>query len=281
MAFLIPTYHILLKSEPLPPNQTGALIVAPTRELSNQIAEVAKHFTAHAEHLKLALITGGIRSHEADTAMLRKGCSIVIGTPGRILNCLLSGQILVRHLEVLVFDEADRLLELGFERQINEILSALPKQRRTGLFSATQSSNVRQLVRVGLRNPVRISLKVTRKNQTTQSTPKSLRNRYIRIEEGKEMLYLLYLLHSIARTQKMMVFVLTCAQVDYLRLVVLNLLPDLKKTAWFLHGRLSQHVRTKHHREFSAAKQGVLVCTDVAARGIDIPDVDVVLQVIF
>eukprot|EP01083_Nonionella_stella_P192779 712385_1 len=283
LAFLIPIYHKLLSLSPtLPSYKTGALVVAPTRELSDQIAEVAKTFLKHTNRIKLALITGGIRSHEDDIKVIGCGCNIVIGTPGRILHCLSHGYLHVNELEVLVFDEADRLLEMGFEKQINSILSLIPKQRRTGLFSATQSSNVQQLIRVGLRNPIRIELKISHKKMKTQSTPKTLQNQYIKIKEGQEMLHLLYLLHNIATKQKIIVFVLTCAQVDYLRCVIPKLLSDIGHQSvdhiWYMHGRLDQKIRTSIHKQFTATTHGALICTDVVARGIDIPDIDVIIQ---
>eukprot|EP01084_Bolivina_argentea_P009017 16878_1 len=278
LAFLIPIFHKLLSLETttLQSYKTYGLVIAPTRELSDQIAEVAKQFLKHTNKLSLALITGGIRSHEQDLKIIRTGCNIVIGTPGRIYHCLSNGYLNVHDLEILVFDEADRLLELGFAKQINSILSFLPKQRRTGLFSATQSNTVQELIRVGLRNPIRIELKITHKKLTTQKTPKSLSNQYIEINEGNEMVYLMYLLTNFAIKQKVIIFVLTCAQVDYLRVVINKLLPN--QSIWYMHGRLDQKIRTRIYKQFLKTKTGALICTDVVARGIDIPDIDLIIQ---
>ena len=281
LAFLIPIFHKLLSlPEPLPPQKTGGLIISPTRELSDQIFGVAQHFLSFCK-LKLALITGGIRSHEDDLDVIAKGSNIVVGTPGRIFNVLSNGYLNVSSFEVLVFDEADRLLELGFESQINSILSMLPKQRRTGLFSATQSKNVEQLIRVGLRNPIRIELKIKNKKMKTQLTPKLLKNEWMKVEEGKEMLYFMHLLFNIAAKQKVIFFMLSCAEIDYVRSIIPILLKQHgidSLNVWYLHGRYDQKLRTKIYSEFERANIGALICTDLCARGIDIPDIDVIVQ---
>ncbi|ETO32957.1 hypothetical protein RFI_04152, partial [Reticulomyxa filosa] len=221
LAYLIPVFHQLLRlKEPLAKTEVGAIIIAPTRELSDQIFRVAQSFVPFAKHISIALVTGGIRSHQEG-----KGCNIVIGTPGRMYHVLSNGYLNVKELEILVLDECDRLLELGFEQQVNGILERLPKQRRTGLFSATQNKSLMQSLihRCDLRNPIQIELKVTQKQPIKdilsstddqsntnsnanansnlldvqyQRVPKQLTNKYVEIKEGSEVLTLFNMLYD-------------------------------------------------------------------------------------
>jgi ATP-dependent RNA helicase DDX55/SPB4 len=188
-----------------------------------------------------------------------------------------------RKLEVLVLDEADRLLDMGFEKSLNKILSRLPKQRRTGLFSATQTSQVEALMRAGLRNPAIISVKVEDKQgqASTQATPTSLRNYFAMVEPDTKLAHLVrYLAQHPDR--KIIVFVLTCAMVDYFG----KILPEIPQLAersasggiHALHGQMVQKKRTAIYDEFVQSQNGVLIATDLIARGVDIPDVDCIIQ---
>ena len=147
LAFLIPILEILMGLEtPLGPHQIGALILSPTRELASQISEVLSTFLGHISGLSQLLLIGGSNISSDIEKFQEKGGNIIIGTPGRIEDLLMGKTTknvtfaqAVKSLEVLVLDEGDRLLSLGFERSISTILGFLPKQRRTGLFSATQT----------------------------------------------------------------------------------------------------------------------------------------------
>jgi ATP-dependent RNA helicase DDX55/SPB4 len=189
----------------------------------------------------------------------------------------------VRALEVLVLDEADRLLDLGFEQSINTILLRLPKQRRTGLFSATQTTRVRELARAGLRNPVQVDVKVQRKvganGSSNQLTPMTLRNSYMFVPAEQKLNHLVHFLTE-RHTNKVIVFVLTCALVQYLDVVLprLRAIKDKNITITSLHGKMANKKRVSQYEQFTQLSSGVLLCTDVAARGIDVPDVDWILQ---
>jgi len=281
LAFLIPILEILSKLEsPLKPNQIGAVIISPTRELAQQIHEVLANFLSRMTHLTQQLFIGGTNINTDVEKFKHEGGNIIIGTPGRIED-LLMGKTDSSHrnlfvqaaktLEILVMDEGDRLLSLGFERSITTILGFLPKQRRTGLFSATQTKDLEKLVRAGLRNPVLVSVKD--KEGSTLATPSSLDNYYTIIEDPSQKLALL--VDFVKKAQKCIVFFSTCACVEYFSVCLERLLKDRK--IFSIHGKKGQ----KRHKVFDAfkqTKQGLLLCTDVMARGVDIPDVDWVVQ---
>ncbi|XP_045699232.1 ATP-dependent RNA helicase DDX55 isoform X2 [Phyllostomus hastatus] len=238
LAFVIPILEILLRrEEQLRKRQVGAIVITPTRELAVQIDEVLSHFTKPFPQFSQILWIGG-RNPADDVARFKEhGGNIVVATPGRLEDMFrrkaegLDLAACVRSLDVLVLDEADRLLDMGFEASINTILEFLPKQRRTGLFSATQTQEVESLVRAGLRNPVRISVKEKgAAASSSQKTPSRLQNHYMVCKADEKFNQLVHFLRN--------------------------------------------HKQEKHLVFFS----GVLVCTDVMARGIDIPEVHWVLQ---
>uniref|UniRef100_A0A8B9QKF5 ATP-dependent RNA helicase n=1 Tax=Apteryx owenii TaxID=8824 RepID=A0A8B9QKF5_APTOW len=261
LAFVIPILEILLRrEEKLKKMQVGAIIITPTRELAIQIDEVLSHFTKHFPNFS---------------------GNIIVATPGRLEDLFrrkadgLDLASCVKSLDVLVLDEADRLLDMGFEASLNAILDFLPKQRRTGLFSATQTQEVENLVRAGLRNPVRISVKekgVAASN--TQKTPTRLENYYMICKADEKFNQLVHFLRQ-RKQEKHLVFFSTCACVEYYGKALESLIKQVKIMC--IHGKM-KHKRNKIFTEFRKLPGGILVCTDVMARGIDIPEVHWVLQ---
>ncbi|XP_047552158.1 ATP-dependent RNA helicase DDX55 isoform X4 [Lutra lutra] len=225
LAFVIPILEILLRrGEKLKKHQVGALVITPTRELAIQIDEVLAHFTKHLPQFSQTLWIGG-RSPGEDVARFKEqGGNIIVATPGRLEDMFrrkaegLDLASCVRSLDVLVLDEADRLLDMGFEASINTILEFLPKQRRTGLFSATQTQEVESLVRAGLRNPVRISVKEKGvAASSTQKTPSRLENYYMVCKADEKFNQLVHFLRN-HKQEKHLVFFRgqsTCACVEY------------------------------------------------------------------
>ncbi|XP_052216013.1 ATP-dependent RNA helicase DDX55-like isoform X1 [Dreissena polymorpha] len=286
IAFLIPVFELLIKREsPWKTNEIGAVIVSPTRELAQQIFAVTQVFLKHFSTLTASLYIGGKLSKK-DCHDLGFG-NIVIGTPGRLEAMLerkdgSTGPEMarcVKSLEILVLDEADRLLDMGFEASINTILSFIPKQRRTGLFSATQTDEVEKLIRAGLRNPVRVTIKeksnIKHENPESnniQKTPATLNNYYMIVKPEEKLNQLVQFIQTY-RKQKIMLFVGTCASVDYFS----KILPGLVKTqVYCIHGKMKN--RQKVVSRFTSQGGGVMVCTDVMARGIDIAGIHWVIQ---
>lgn len=234
------------------------------------------------------LLLGGGQSAAADLkTFLSQSPNLLIGTPGRLNDLLASPYVHCTDssFETLVLDEADKLLDLGFEEVLSKILARLPKQRRTGLFSATVTDAVvGSLVRAGLRNPVKIAVKVrTGAGEVIEEkrTPASLKMAYLPATHLQRLAYLKRLLTGDDAPQKSIVFWSTCAEADYFAglLEKAKILPKNKVTLVSLHGKLAPNIRTKNFNAFSnATSPVVLFTTDLAARGLDIPQVDLVVQ---
>ncbi|KAG5732316.1 ATP-dependent rRNA helicase SPB4 [Termitomyces sp. T112] len=318
LAFVIPILERLLRRENRHrTNEIGALVISPTRELATQIHSIFSLFLSaqpdesdgslFAPQLPqpLLLISSAESSPVHDIKRFNDtGADIIIGTPGRVEEFLLGkgkGVVGVRELEVLVLDEADRLLDLGFQQTLTRILTHLPKQRRTGLFSATMTDAdaLSELVRVGLRNPARIVVKVQSKKRIKQEDgerkveevieerriPSSLDNYYLTCRASEKVVQLSRIIvHEVRehRSSQFIVYFSTCACVDYFYKVLPSLLPP-SVTLYSLHGNLPPAARTRTLSSFSSALSSpaapsILFATDVAARGLDLPHVDVVIQ---
>ncbi|KAG7303253.1 hypothetical protein JYU34_011720 [Plutella xylostella] len=279
LAFVVPMLEMLLKKHkdsPLRKDFVYAVIISPTRELATQITKVIQEFLEEPElsHITLALIVGG-RAVDKDVDTLQKGAHIIVCTPGRFEDLLAERKQLnlagrVRELEFLVLDEADRLLDLGFTATLTTILQYLPRQRRTGLFSATQTKELQDLVRAGLRNPVVVSVK----EKSTISTPLLLENYYVIVEPQDKFLFLLNFIRN-RKMVKGLFFLPTCACVDYWADVLPVFLPGIKVFA--IHGKMKLK-RSKILEKFREAENTILLCTDLMARGLDIPEVEWVIQ---
>lgn len=323
LAFLIPIVERLLRLDaPLKKNHVGAIIISPTRELATQIHAVLlsllKFHAPSAAAIKLddedsdmedadappplsfpagtlkvvpQLLLGGAVTPAQDLSwFLKNSPNILVGTPGRLLELLSSPHVHCPQssFDALVLDEADRLLDMGFKDDLQKILSRLPKQRRTGLFSASVSEAVDQLIRVGLRNPVRIAVKVKSRvapkdgeegKIEDKRTPASLQMSYLVMPASHKIPAIKKLLATLQpQPQKIILYLATCYAVDYFQ----HVLPEVLKghTIIPLHGKHPDKVRRKNFAKFvDSMVPTILLTTDVAARGLDIPSVDLVLQI--
>ncbi|KAI3470922.1 hypothetical protein Pfo_027585 [Paulownia fortunei] len=287
LAFVIPLVEILRRVGPPKPHQVMGIIISPTRELSSQIFKVAEPFISTLSNVMPMLLVGGLEVKADMRKIEEEGANLLIGTPGRLNDIMERMDALdFRNLEILVLDEADRLLDMGFQKQISAIISRLPKLRRTGLFSATQTEAVEELSKAGLRNPVRVEVRaevkrtkdITSSQQIASSkTPSQLHIEYLQCEADNKPLQLIDLLIK-NKTQKMIIYFMTCACVDYWG-AVLPILSALKGFSLIsLHGKMKQAAREKALASFTSLSSGILLCTDVAARGLDIPGVDSIVQ---
>ena len=295
LAFLIPIVEMLLRKITVLRNkQVGAIILSPTRELANQTYAVAQDL-CQACQLPLPLLLVGGRGTVSDDlkAFGARKSDIVIATPGRLEDVLTRYDVLdVRELDVLVLDEADVLLDMGFDMALNNICSKLPRMRRTGLFSATGtatghggagSRGMKQLMsRAGMRNPVWVNVAIAAAKQKeqdkaqSQATPTSLSNYYLVTPLEEKLSRLVDFLRA-HKDEKIIVFFLTCACVDFFGSSLQQLLKE-HMTIEILHGKLVQKRREKAMERYRASDDGVLFCTDVAARGLDVTDVHWVVQ---
>lgn len=291
VAFMIPAIELLLRKSFKPRNGTGVIIVSPTRELAIQIYGVAEELCKYHQ-LTHGLVIGG-SNRKAETEKLVKGVNLLVATPGRLLDHLQvkilkrntirhlltfflyknkknSQGFVFKNLQTLVIDEADRILDIGFEEEMKQIVKILPKERQSMLFSATQTTKVSDLARMSLKaGPLYIN--VDEKKEA--STADGLEQGFVVVEADKRFLLLFTFLRK-NQKKKVIVFFSNCNAVKYYA----ELLNYIDVPVMELHGRQKQQKRTSTFFEFSEAQRGILLCTDVAARGLDIPAVDWIVQ---
>ncbi|KAI3906590.1 hypothetical protein MKW98_009498 [Papaver atlanticum] len=276
LAFIIPLVEILRSSSHTPkPHQVLGMILSPTRELGIQIYNVAKPFISTLVNVKPMLLFGGQNVRDGITKIEEEGANLIVGTPGRILDIMdrMEKFLDYRNFEILILDEADQLLGSDSGKKTNSIITRLPKQRRTGLFSATQTEEVSELAKAGLRNPVSVRLQ-----SASSKIPSGLHLEYMVCEANKKSSQLVDFLTK-NMNEKIIIYFMTCACVDCWG-VVLSQIAALKGCSIIpLHGKMKQPAREKALDTFREISSGILLCTDVAARGLDIPGVDLVVQV--
>ncbi|OBA23464.1 ATP-dependent rRNA helicase SPB4 [Metschnikowia bicuspidata var. bicuspidata NRRL YB-4993] len=269
--------------DPVKKGHMLAIVISPTRELASQTQAVFDRVLQFLPELKTKintqLVVGSLSSVRQDLdTLLTTRSHILVATPGRLLDLLKSLKVHTSSVEVAVLDEADKLLDLSFENDVLSILRTLPNQRRTGLYSATLSSAGSRVFNTGLNNPVRIAVK---SKLSSKAAPSSLTIQYAFVEPEKKLTSFLNLLHKY-RFKKCIVYLPTCTGVKHFYNLLKELTP--KKTLIFhsLHGQLTTNARLKTLQSFTEGDaleaKHVLMTTDVAARGIDIPDVDLVVQ---
>ncbi|KAI9879385.1 MAG: ribosomal RNA processing protein [Pleopsidium flavum] len=262
-AFALPILQALMDK----PQSLFGLVLAPTRELAYQISQAFEALGSLIS-VRCAVIVGGMDMVPQAIALGKKP-HIVVATPGRLLDHLENTKgFSLRGLKYLVMDEADRLLDLDFGPILDKILKVLPRERRTYLFSATMTSKVESLQRASLSNALRVSIS-TNKYQTVSTLLQS----YLFFPHKHKDIYLVYLLNEFAG-QSAIVFTRTVNETQRLAI----LLRSLGFGAIPLHGQLSQSARLGALGKFRAGSRDILVATDVAARGLDIPSVDIVLN---
>ncbi|KAL7222713.1 hypothetical protein ACSBR1_024417 [Camellia fascicularis] len=261
-AFALPILQALLET----PQAFFACVLSPTRELAIQIAE---QFEALGSGIgvKCAVLVGGVDNVQQSIA-LGKRPHIVVATPGRLLDHLSNTKgFSLRTLKFLVLDEADRLLNEDFEKAIDELLSVIPRERNTYLYSATMTKKVRKLQRACLRNPVKIEA------ASKYSTVDSLKQQYLFVPAKHKNCYLVYILSEKSGSTSM-VFTRTCDSTGLLA----QMLRNLGLRAIPISGHMTQAKRHGALNKFKAGECNILVCTDVASRGLDIPSVDMVIN---
>uniref|UniRef100_A0A672ZWU2 ATP-dependent RNA helicase n=1 Tax=Sphaeramia orbicularis TaxID=375764 RepID=A0A672ZWU2_9TELE len=269
LAFLIPSIELIYKLKFMPRNGTGVVILSPTRELAMQTYGVLKELMTHHVHTYGLIMGGSNRSAEAQK--LANGVNILVATPGRLLDHLQNTPgFMFKNLQCLIIDEADRILEVGFEEELKQIIKLLPKKRQTMLFSATQTRKVEDLARISLKKE---PLYVGVDDNKDKATVDGLEQGYVVCPSEKRFLLLFTFLKK-NRKKKLMVFFSSCMSVKF-HYELLNYI-DLPVMA--IHGKQKQTKRTTTFFQFCNADSGILLCTDVAARGLDIPEVDWIVQ---
>ena len=263
-AFALPIIQLLHQS-PARSRDIRALVLAPTRELAIQVAESFGTYGKHSG-IRHTVIYGGVSQHQ-QTQALRRGVDVLIATPGRLLDLAVQGHVRLQHIEYLVLDEADRMLDMGFINDIKKILSRLPAQRQTVFFSATMPEEVKHLVDSILKNPARIE--VTPVSSAAVNIDQSV---YF-VEKTNKKALLQHIIHD-KDMDNVLVFTRTKHGAD-------KVAKDLNRAgivAEALHGNKSQNARQRALTNFKKKTTRVLVATDIAARGIDVRDLPFVIN---
>ncbi|RTE86592.1 MULTISPECIES: DEAD/DEAH box helicase [Gammaproteobacteria] len=263
--FTLPILEKLKDGERAKPNTARVLILTPTRELAAQVGESVATYGAGLP-LKSAVVFGGVKINP-QMMKLRKGVDILVATPGRLLDLYQQNAVRFPKLEILVLDEADRMLDMGFIHDIKKIIKLLPAKRQTLMFSATFSNDIRKLAKSLVNNPVEIS--VAPANATAERIEQVL----YAAEKSKKSRMLMQILRNLKLPQ---VIVFSRTKHGANRLVKQLHADGFLAAA--IHGNKSQGARTKALAEFKSGKVQVLVATDIAARGIDIDKLPYVIN---
>ncbi|THV08033.1 DEAD-domain-containing protein [Dendrothele bispora CBS 962.96] len=274
LAFLVPVLEILHRKKWGPTDGLGALIISPTRELAVQIFEVLRSIGGY-HSFSAGLVIGGKNLKDERERLSRM--NILVATPGRLLQHMdQTFGFESDNLQILVLDEADRILDMGFSRTLSALLQHLPKSRQTLLFSATQTRSVNDLARLSLKDPVAIGVDAADDPSTSSTaTPQNLEQHYLVCTLDQKLSILWSFIRAHLQS-KILVFMSSCKQVRYVFETFCKMHPGIPLI--HLHGKQKQMARLTMYDKFTHSKHGVLFATDIAARGLDFPSVDWVLQ---
>lgn len=271
LSFLVPALELLWREKWSALDGLGALIVSPTRELALQIFDVLRQVGKH-HTFSAGLITGGKKEFREEQSRVCT-MSLLVATPGRLVQHLeQTAGFDVSSCRILILDEADRILDLGFADQVDTILASLPADdRQTMLFSATQTRSVQDLARLSLRQPEYVAVN----DKAAHVTPAKLAQHYCvcPLEQKLDVLFSFIKAHL---KSKAIVFLATCSQVRFVYECFRGLQPGVPLMC--LHGKHKQARRTSTYLDFVRKPAAFLLATDIAARGLDFPDVDWVIQ---
>ena len=243
-----------------------AIILCPTRELAIQVTDELRKFTKYMEGVKCLAIYGG-QDIEQQIRMLKKGVQIVIGTPGRVMDHMRRKTLKLNNVETVVLDEADEMLNMGFEEDIETILKEVPENRQTLLFSATMNKTIMEITKKYLKDPTNIKIK------SAELTVNTIEQIGINIKEGMKDEATMRLI-EVYNPRKAIIFCNTKRKVD-------NLIEILKRNRYkaeALHGDIKQAQRDRIMKKLKSGEFQILVATDVAARGIDVQELDLVIN---
>jgi ATP-dependent RNA helicase RhlE len=257
-SYVLPVLSRLQQSKEAKNRQVDVLVLVPTRELAEQVKEVFVLFEKGLEHsVPIMAVYGGVSINPQMKALF--GISVLVATPGRLLDLVASNAVQFNKLETLILDEADKLLNLGFKEEMNKIFALLPKKRQNLLFSATLNEKVEEIHQFLLHNPEVINV------APKEGNLENIRQLAYTIAEEKKGPLLRHLIKS-ENMQQVLVFTASTYKSEH----VADKLHKNGIDARSIHGKKSQHARTKALEAFKAGKLRVLVATDLLARGIDI-----------
>jgi ATP-dependent RNA helicase DDX55/SPB4 len=289
------------------------LVVLPSRELAIQVNQVANQLSKSLNNIKAnsLILIGGYPIEKDLKKFEEEGARLLIGTPGRLYEFIEKSKVSLSDIEILIMDEGDKLLELADSAKLLKILDLLPSTKTMGVFSATITQNLEKLLSVNLSNAFQVTVPVFKGDLSDSSTilasvneyeapvqvspltkqsfselskktcevPQSIANSYAVMSSYMQKLDVIQWFIKEHSDSKCIVFLSTCACVEYYYYLFTELFPELKKGVFDrLHRKMSQKKRDKVYSTFLAASSGILLCTDILARGIDIPDVQWIIQ---
>ncbi|NQX85354.1 MAG: DEAD/DEAH box helicase [Flavobacteriaceae bacterium] len=257
-SFTLPLLHYISENPKKKIRPIRALILTPTRELAAQVYANVKDYSAFLD-LKSAVIFGGV-NQRPQIAALRSGVDVLVATPGRLLDLHGQKAVSLKRVEIFVLDEADRMLDMGFLKAIESVINLTPNRRQNLLFSATYSKEIKRLAHTILKEPIQID--VTPEN----STVKAIAQMVYRVAKSKKTALVIKLIND-GNWHQVLVFTRTKHGANRLAKSMAN----SQISASAIHGNKSQNARTKALKDFKSGKIRVLVATDIAARGLDIP----------
>jgi ATP-dependent RNA helicase RhlE len=264
-AFAIPILQLLHQNKKEGKRNVRALIVTPTRELAIQIGE---SFDVYGKHLPIrnAVIFGGVKQH-SQTNELKNGTDILIATPGRLLDLIQQGFISLKDVEIFVLDEADRMLDMGFVHDVKKLIVLLPKVRQSLFFSATMPNDIIKLANSILHHPEKVEV------APISSTADTIQQKLYYVDKGNKNALLMDILNN-KEIKTALVFTRTKHGADK----VVKTLRRYDVTAEAIHGNKSQNARQLALSNFKSQKTRILVATDIAARGIDVDNLQFVIN---
>ena len=266
-AFALPILNVLFEKQDAEKGTKTikALVITPTRELAIQILENFKSFSKYT-NLRTTAVFGGV-SLEPQKEVLAKGVDVLVATPGRLIDLQLQGNIDLSHVEIFVLDEADLMLDMGFINDVKKIEKLTPKQKQTLLFSATIPEKIDELAKAVIKNAVKVEI------NPEETTAKNIGQLLYFLPKKNKTDLCLHLLRNTING-KIIIFRRTKFGVDKLEQTLLK--NGYKATS--IHGDKSQAIRNKAIEDFKDKKATILIATDVAARGIDITNVDAIIN---
>lgn len=266
-AFSVPMIQLLNEQPPKPgmARRIRALVLSPTRELALQISDNVKAYSQFTK-LRSTAIVGGV-SQKTQERALQQGADILIATPGRLLDLMNQKRVDLQHVEILVLDEADRMLDMGFIHDVKRIIAKMPSKRQTLFFSATMPAEITQLVKTLLQNPVKVEI------TPVSSTAERIKQSVYLLETGNKQKQLNELMKDPSIVSAL-VFTRTKRGADR----VVRDLTKVNISAQAIHGNKSQVSRQTALKNFKSGETRVLVATDIAARGIDIDELSHVIN---
>jgi len=265
-AFLLPLLHRLL-TMPHTAGDINAMVIVPTRELAIQIAESIEGLSYFTDVSSIAVYGGGDgNSFTAEKKALTSGVDIVVCTPGRMIAHLNMGYVKLNGLKYLVLDEADRMLDMGFSDDLAKIITYLPAQRQNLLFSATMPAKMRELSKKILKDPIEINIAISK-------PPEQITQKAFVIYEAQKV----PIIKDMLRSNKFSKVIVFCSKKQNVKILTAEL-KRAKLSAEEIHSDLDQKSREQYLQDFRNQKTKILVATDILSRGIDIDDIDLVIN---